>query len=51
MKKLLGSIAVATLVIGAASASGQQAAKAGWTGQFQKPSDAALRKKLTPFQF
>ena len=52
MKKLLGSIAIATLVIGAASASGQPAApKAGWTGQFQKPSAAELRRKLTPLQY
>jgi len=51
VKRLLGSIGIAMLVIAAASASGQQAAKAGWTGQFQKPSDADLRKKLTPLQY
>ena len=52
MTRLFASFATAALVLGAAPAPGQQAApKPGWTGQFQKPSDAELRKKLTPLQY
>ncbi|MGH9365489.1 MAG: peptide-methionine (R)-S-oxide reductase, partial [Thermoanaerobaculia bacterium] len=33
-------------------AQGQETAKAkGWTGSFQKPSDAELRQRLTPIQY
>jgi peptide methionine sulfoxide reductase msrA/msrB len=36
----------------AASARGQDAPKKkGWTGNFQKPPEAELRKKLTPLQY
>jgi methionine-R-sulfoxide reductase len=43
--------AVAALAV-AASVHGQNAPKAkGWTGSFRKPSEAELRKRLTPLQY
>jgi peptide methionine sulfoxide reductase msrA/msrB len=39
-------------VVAALPATAQQPSGAkGWTGQFQKPSDAALKAKLTPLQY
>jgi methionine-R-sulfoxide reductase len=52
VKRLIASLGLAAVVLGAVSAAGQTAAsKAGWNGQFQKPSDGELKKKLTPLQY
>ena len=50
MKSSVIMAALAVLgLIGAAR--GEEPKMKGWTGQFQKPSDAELRKKLTPIQY
>lgn len=45
---ILTAFAVLGLI---AAARGEEPKMKGWTGQFQKPSDAELRKKLTPLQY
>ncbi len=46
------AILTAFAVLGLITAArGEEPKMKGWTGQFQKPSDAELRKKLTPLQY
>ena len=42
---------VAALAALALAARGEEPKMKGWTGAFQKPSDAELHKKLTPLQY
>jgi len=53
MRRAAFFLALAIVVVVALPVSGQQPASSakGWTGQFQKPSDAALKAKLTPLQY
>jgi methionine-R-sulfoxide reductase len=48
----LAIVMAVMLLAAAASAQGPDAPKKkGWTGSFQKPSEAELRKRLTPLQY
>src|SRR5207249_137694 len=43
--------ALSALAVAFSARAGQTGKSKGWTGSFQKPSDAELRKKLTPLQY
>lgn len=51
MRLVSAFMALAALLLAGSALAQQAPAKKGWTGTFQKPSDAELRSKLTPMQY